>query len=223
MTQMNLFDFDSFEGKKGVAEMASYKLTTKHGHDFFEVSSMLQKSIRRSEFRLAGYAAYELYISGFDKYLWNRLLIISAEDCGGIITKEIVGLRLAYDSLRSNSSAKGQNEGRIFISKALVLLCMTIKNRDAAYFGCNFLHDANVDPSEIPHINEVEFEEEEKYSKMQIPSWVFDVHTLRGKMSGKTIWDMIREEQEALKPTKTGLFDDSGWEGYKARLAKYGK
>ena len=41
----------------------------------------MQKAIRRSDARLAGYWALELWESGFGQYVWRRLLTISAEDC----------------------------------------------------------------------------------------------------------------------------------------------
>lgn len=40
---------------------------------------------------------------------------------------------------------------------------------------------------------------------------MFDVHTLKGKLSGKTIQDMIIEEQEALKPKQLSIFDNEEW------------
>ena len=46
-----------------------HKLTTKRGYDFYEVSSALQKAIRRADARVAGYFALELYHSGFWKYV----------------------------------------------------------------------------------------------------------------------------------------------------------
>src|SRR6478736_3475118 len=55
---------------------------TKKGYDFFEVSSAMQKAIRRGETEDAIYWAYELWRSGNSKYVWKRLLIIAVEDIG---------------------------------------------------------------------------------------------------------------------------------------------
>ena len=180
--------------------MAGYNLKTKSGYDFYEISSLLQKSIRRGDYQKAGFAAKELIVN-YRKYLWKRLLTISAEDCYGIITKEIIGLKLADDDTGSKE--------HIYVAKAICLLCQARKNRDACYFACNFMSDANLlKPEEIHEecpIDQCELEDKE------LPKWVFDVHTLRGKMSGKTIADMIREEQAALYPKQLSMFDNEEW------------
>lgn len=181
--------------------MAKYKLYTKHGYDFYEMSSMLQKAIRRGDYQKAGFAANEL-MGQYRKYLWKRLLIISAEDCYGIITKEIVGLKLAADEI-------GGKDDSIFVAKAICLLCQARKNRDACYVACNFINDANLlGPNDIKEdcpIDECMLEGD------FIPDYVFDVHTLRGKMRGKTIEDMIKDEQEALHPRQISMFDNAEW------------
>ena len=68
--------------------------TTKNGYNMYDMSSMLQKAIRRSDIPYASYAARELYF-GFRPMMWNRLLTISAEECLGIITREIATLNQA--------------------------------------------------------------------------------------------------------------------------------
>ena len=68
------------------------QIKTIRGYDFYEVTSAMQKAIRRSDLKLAGYFALELFESGFWLYLWKRLLTISAEDCYGILTQEIYAL-----------------------------------------------------------------------------------------------------------------------------------
>ena len=67
-------------------------IKTKGGYDFFEVSSAMQKAIRRADVAVAGFFALELWESSFRDYVWKRLFTISAEDCYGIITKEIEAL-----------------------------------------------------------------------------------------------------------------------------------
>ena len=67
---------------------------TKRGYDFYEVSSSLQKAIRRNDVKVAGYMALELF-PFHAEYVWRRLLTISAEDVHGVITTEIKSL---YDS-----------------------------------------------------------------------------------------------------------------------------
>lgn len=187
--------------------MAEYKMITKNGYNFYDMASLLQKAIRRGEFNYAGFAAKEL-AGSYRKYLWKRLLIISAEDCYGIVTKEIVALKIADDMCSNNNGEKGD----IFICKAIVLLCMCLKNRDACYFGCNFFREDVLDPKEIPFEN---FDINEcKLKENKIPDWVFDVHTLTGKIRGKTINDMIVDEQKALSPKQEGMFDNASWDNF---------
>ena len=47
----------------------AYQLTTKRGYTFLNVSSALQKSIRRGDAKLAGYFAIELFESGYAEYV----------------------------------------------------------------------------------------------------------------------------------------------------------
>ena len=114
-----------------------YQLRTINGYDFYEVASALQKSIRRSDAKVAGYFALELWASRYVDYLWKRLFVISAEDCYGIITKEIESLFKAYCYV--NEGVK-EPKGRIFISKAVLLLCDCRKNRDADHLQ-NLVYD----------------------------------------------------------------------------------
>jgi replication-associated recombination protein RarA len=60
------------------------RFLTKRGYEFGEVSSAMQKAIRRGDTRLAGYWALELWASGYGNYVWKRLLTVSAEDCWGM-------------------------------------------------------------------------------------------------------------------------------------------
>ncbi len=188
--------------------MNSYSPMTPGGFSMYTMSSMLQKSIRRGDIDHASFAAKELR-GNYYKYLWKRLLIISAEDCYGIITKEIIGLKIADDT--ANDGRKGYDRDPLFISKAIVLLCMARKNRDACYVACNFMHDdRQLRTDEIPEIylQSVDFAE---LGDEGIPDWVFDVHTLEGRRNGKTDLDMTIDEQEALHPKQLCFFDDASW------------
>ena len=109
---------------------------TKNGYSMFEMSSMIQKAIRRCDIPHAAYAATELYPS-YRTMLWNRLLTVSAEDCYGIMTKEIVALSQADERVNAKKSAEKCN--MVFLAKAIVLLCMARKSRDADYVACNYL------------------------------------------------------------------------------------
>ena len=195
-----------------------YEYRTTNGYNMFDMSSMLQKAIRRGDFTHAGFAANELYYSYYS-YLWRRLLVISAEDCYGIMTKEIMALKEA-DDLVNAKKKRGEPRDEIFISKAIVLLCMALKNRDACYFALNFMSSENpIDPSKIEHVDISACE----LGDDGIPEWVYDEHTIRGKRNGKTSLDMIESEEKALEPHQFSLFDDGDWSQWKEHREKQGR
>lgn len=101
-----------------------YQMLTRTGRSFWEVTSVMQNSIRKGDYELAGYAMWEL-LPGYTPYLRKRFLVISAEDCFGVITKEIVALSEIGDEAA--------------LTKALALMCAAKKNRDADYFVCNLM------------------------------------------------------------------------------------
>ena len=177
------------------------KLYTQRGYDFYEVASALQKSIRRADVKLAGYMALELF-PRYSEYCWKRLLTISAEDCYGIVTKEVMSLYEAFHVI--NKGKKGNAlKGRIFISKAVILLCQTKHNRDSDILS-NYVYDKKYDISDeqIEELfNEVRAED------MKIPEYVYDVHTRKGKIAGKTKEDFFREEQKALQYKQPSIFE----------------
>ena len=88
------------------------------GYDFFEVSSAMQKAIRRADTGVAGFFALELWASGYRDYVWKRLFTISAEDCYGIITKEIEALWQGHELVNKTAT---EPKGRIFVGKAVIL------------------------------------------------------------------------------------------------------
>lgn len=171
-------------------------IRTINGYDFFEVSSAMQKAIRRSDERVAGYMALELWHSGYRDYVWKRLYTISAEDCFGLITHEIEALWQGHELVNKNSK---EPKGRIFVSKAVLLLCHVRKNRDADHLQ-NFIYDQRlVDPE--PWFEDV------RRNPIPIPEYTFDVHTRKGKKMGRTKEQFFKAELEALQPREPGLFD----------------
>lgn len=106
----------------------AYQMNTRTGRSFYEVTSAMQNSIRKGDYDVAGYCLWEL-LPEYTAYLRKRLLVISAEDCFGVLTKEILPL-----------CEIGTEES---LTKALSLLCMAKKNRDADYFVCNLMLNDN--------------------------------------------------------------------------------
>jgi len=177
------------------------QLRTMRNYNFSEVSSAMQKAIRRGDAQLAGYWALELWSSGFGRYVWKRLLTVSAEDCWGILTQEVKALHDSYLVVNDGVPAK-QARGRIFISKAVILLCLAKKSRDPDHLQ-NFVYDqqAGLDENTLAE----ELRSSEPY--VQIPDYAYDCHTREGKKRGKTKADFFKAEQAALEPFQPGLFD----------------
>jgi replication-associated recombination protein RarA len=178
------------------------KIITKNGYDFFVASSAMQKSIRRNRPDLAGYFALELYHSGYWRYVWKRLLTISAEDCAGIITQEIESLFKSF--MFVNEESKDVAKGRIFISKAVLLLCAHPKCRDSDHLS-NYVYDKR----KISQLDIDKMIAEATSSKLVIvPDYAFDVHTNEGKRRGMTKENFFQDELDALTPRQIGLFDN---------------
>lgn len=177
-------------------------LRTQRGYDFYEVASALQKSIRRADVKLAGYMALELF-PRYAEYCWKRLLTISAEDCHGLITQEIKSL---YDSFWViNKGKKGDDlKGRIFISKAVIILCTCKHNRDADLLS-NYIYDKKALLSDEAIENLMD---EVRKEEMGIPNYVYDCHTRKGRSMGKTKKQFFVEEENALANRQMSLFDN---------------
>lgn len=170
-------------------------LYTKNGHDLRLVVSCLQKAIRRGDVKLAGYCANEMF-GRYNQYLWRRLLVISAEDCGDCVTKELMALMEAEDVC--NKNRKGYDREKIFVSKAIILLCKARHNRDADFFCCELMQS-----EEIVNIEDGEFN--------GFPEYVFDVRTARGRARGETITTFVEKEQAELANKAEGYFDNEEW------------
>lgn len=178
------------------------RVRTTRGYDFGEVTSAMQKAIRRSDPKVAGYFAVELFESGMCAYLWKRLFVISAEDCWGLITGEVEALFHGFEKVNDRHVAGTPWKGRIFVAKAVLLLCAAKKCRDADHLT-NLVYDA------LPQ-GDAEIEAaiaESRVNPEPIPPYSYDVHTGKGRALGKTKADFFAEEHRALKPREPGLFD----------------
>ena len=96
------------------------KLLTRDGYDFYTIASLFQKSIRRGDIPKASFAAWQL-MEKYEGYLWNRMLIITAEDIDGMVGWAIIGLKIQQDMVRKHTN--GKNKGTIFVAKAIEILC----------------------------------------------------------------------------------------------------
>lgn len=156
--------------------------------EVFEAMSAMQKYIRRNMQKEALYFA--LKIEEFNpKMLWNRLAVIVVEDIGIADHTKISALKALYDSYES-SMDRGKYGG-LFLSCAIQLLATGPKSWDAGSL-----------------INIVHVKAQEEHWKPEIPDWVYDKHTLKGKAMGKGIenffdesitMDQNKTDQEMIK------------------------
>ncbi len=178
---------------------------TIRGFDFLKVASALQKAIRRGNAPMACYWAAELYNSPrFKHYVWNRLLVISAEDCWGTITQHVEALRQEVKALESADKLvnKGKDDSKatvLFVLKAAYLLATASKNRDVDNFYCLVYQ-----PAAIPEKELLDDLEASKDLKEPIPSEALDMHTPEGeKLLRARGWSKKQmKEQFILKETK---------------------
>ena len=117
-----------------------FRPITRSGHNMFVMASLLQKALRRGDAEKAGYAAYEM-LGGYDSTVWKRLLVVSAEDCWGVLTKEIEALHKKH--IAANEGLKGYDKKTGYISVAIAILSEALKSRDACYYSCNFIMSDN--------------------------------------------------------------------------------
>ena len=192
---------------------------TKRGYNFYAVLSALQKAIRRGDARLACYWAAELYESGFGPVVWNRLLIISAEDCWGTVTQHVEALRQELKALeavdkqinKNRNGSKSKPLHPLFVLKAAYLLALAQKCRDVDNFYCLVYA-----PSAIPEKELLADLETAKDEKIPIPEDALDKHTIEGKMRLKKLGlsdkqmteQFTRKETKAPKPRVPGIFDE---------------
>lgn len=156
--------------------------------------SAVQKAIRRGDAKIAAHFAIDLARSNYWRYLWERLLIISAEDISVSepVTQEIVALANAY-------AATVKKKPRvIFVVKAVLLLAKARKCRDVDHL-CVL--------SVVPKDEEAEALEEAARKPLDVPEYAYDCHTSTGRARGKTKEDFIVEEFDGLKPREQGQFD----------------
>ena len=122
------------------------------------------------------------------------------QDCWGLITHEIDALHNGYELVNKGAS---EPKGRIFIGKAIILLCECYKSRDADH-----LNNLAVDRLALTDQRVLDALDDARREPMDVPEYTFDIHTRKGKKMGKTREQFFREEHNALTPRMPGLFDD---------------
>lgn len=148
---------------------------TRHGFNDDEVTSALQKQIRRGIEDDALYWALELCNDGKNKSgfsrLCHRLLTIAYEDVGLGDTGIVLQVSLAVRDMEK-MYAKNLEGWRIILSYVILLLCRAQKSR----IGDHFLR----------YIQFVWSEKTPKEMEVAIPDYAVDMHTSRGTLMGRS-------------------------------------
>lgn len=148
--------------------MSSYEMKTVTGLDFYVCSSAFQKFIRRGLEHEALWYATELYLSGYDEYVWTRIKVIVSEDVGlanPMLLSQIHSLYTTFTELKKKKN-KHQPEKLQFVH-AVMLLARSAKSRLIDNKVSYYFDLRNINP------------------QPQIPDYVYDMHTLTGKIKGR--------------------------------------
>jgi replication-associated recombination protein RarA len=149
------------------------EMHTPNGHQCGEVTSALQKAIRRGLERDALYMAAELDLAGYANYTWKRLRLIASEDVGLADPNVAVIVRVLYenwleqrkaDKNERNPSGDSPNT-RLFLTHAVLVLVRAKKSRL------------------VDHALMVAFEGDRP--AIEMPDYALDKHTSRGRKLGR--------------------------------------
>jgi replication-associated recombination protein RarA len=162
------------------------KVSTEHGYDFFEVTSAMQKGIRRGQEEEALYWAFELSYRTPD-YVWKRLSIIASEDIGPADNHMAVLIHDLSDHYREEAKRSQRPTERIFLAHAIIALCRAQKSRIADDLMCVVTHQL-----------------ESEGLRREIPDVALDRHTQRGRRQGRG-WDHWVEEGCRVIPETVGM------------------
>jgi len=150
-------------------EKKKYDVVTSRGYPLDEVTSALQKCIRRGLEEEAMYFALEMSDSGFGQYLWKRLMVIAAEDIGladpQALPFTIMSWLATKETTKSFSTPPGMRVE--FLGPVILYLCRAPKNREGDDF-CWYI-----------------MERREKGWRLPIPDFALDDHTERGRRMGR--------------------------------------
>lgn len=111
--------------------MTFSELTTPGGYKCGEVSSAMQKCIRRGLEEDALFWATELDLAGYSEYVWKRLRIIASEDVGLADNTAAIAVQTLYQSWLQQRKKKDEKHGpeRLFLVHAVLILSRAQKSR----------------------------------------------------------------------------------------------
>ena len=103
---------------------------TDGGYNRFDVSSLLQKAVRRSDEEVAAWAAWELARSGFAWNLWDRLNLYVVEDLRA--GRDVALVVERYEELATERWEPGEWKGRICAVHAALACARARSSREAS-------------------------------------------------------------------------------------------
>lgn len=137
----------------------SYEIRTRKDYSFYDCSSAFQKEIRRSNEKKALFFAFELYASGYSKYIWKRMFVIASEDIGLADDSVAVKLNALYNNWKMINET-GANGSSVPFVHAVMILARAKKSRICDHAKIYAMKtDDNFD----------------------IPDYAYDMHTRKGK------------------------------------------
>ena len=188
------------EGKMKESDRKSGKdgpWLSKGGYPMDEVTSALQKAIRRGDEEQAGFWALEMADSGYWRYLLHRLQTIACEDIGlanpGAVAV-VNSVRQGIDSRYREMQERGKNwmpTPTEAIGFLILYLCRSPKSRMADDF--------------IWYLQKMR----KAGMKLKVPEYAIDEHTKRGKekisQNAKANGELVEKAQEKEFYLKGGL------------------
>jgi len=156
------------------------EIHTPGGYTCGEVSSAMQKCIRRGLADDALFWATELDLAGFGEYVFKRLVIIASEDIGLADPQacvRVAALREAWRDQRKKKDSRHAPE-RLFLVQAVLDVARAPKSRM------------------VDHALIVMYEGQRE--KRPVPDFALDKHTARGRARKRT-WKHFWEEGARLE------------------------
>lgn len=149
--------------------MQRSEMRTKGGHPLDEVTSALQKCIRRGLEEEAMFWALEMAESGYGQYLWRRLMVIAAEDVGVADPQALILTTSAWVATKeaTKSFSKPPGMRTEFLGPTILYLCRSVKCREGDDFAWLVM------------------ERRARGWKIEVPDFAVDDHTDRGRKMGR--------------------------------------
>jgi replication-associated recombination protein RarA len=152
---------------------------TRRGYVLGEVSSALQKSIRRCDADGAAYWVIELSDSGCGEYAWHRLRTCLSEDVGLADRHLPATIAALYEAWQQARARRHGGDGRMHLVHAAMLLATARKSRIVC-------HATIVLSAE---------------GRRSVPDEALDMHTLAGKKRGRGFEHFFEEAALLADPT----------------------